>query len=73
MFEAGSHGFSPGGVPFLPSDAWCVREWNRKNAAEINFRSGKVIEPGFQCLCRVAEVLFLRSFDELQRLSLSFC
>ena len=40
--------FSSGGVPFLPSEAWCVREWNRKNAAEINFKSSKVIEPGFQ-------------------------
>eukprot|EP00439_Symbiodinium_sp_Y106_P012159 s1241_g1.t2 len=36
------------GVPFQPSEAWCVREWNRKNAATIYFAQSKIIEPGFQ-------------------------
>jgi len=36
------------GVPFLPHEAWCVREWNRKNAAEIQFLPSKIIEPGNQ-------------------------
>eukprot|EP00434_Breviolum_minutum_P010338 symbB.v1.2.009122.t1/scaffold552.1/size189238/1 len=33
------------GVPFLPNEAWCIREWNRKNAAEVHFLPSKIIEP----------------------------